>query len=237
MSYDLYYWRGIQGRGEFVRLALEEAGVAYRDVNREKGDGGAVDLMEKAETPSFAPPFLRDGDVLVGQTAAILLYLGDRLKLAPRDERLKLWTHQIQLTIVDLVDEAHDVHHPIGSGRYYEEQKTELRRRAEEFRQSRIPKFLDWFEGVLARNPEGPRHLVGDRLTYADLSLFQVAEGLAYAFPRRMGALLPDYPKIGALHDMVAKRANIATYLKSGRRLPFNESGIFRHYPELDAPD
>ena len=156
MTYELYYWSGIQGRGEFVRLALEEAGADYRDVNREKGDGAAVDLMERAETPSFAPPFLKDGDILVGQTAAVLLYLGDKLDLAPKDERLKLWTHQIQLTIADLVDEAHDVHHPVGSGRYYEEQKTESKRRAEEFRQSRIPKFLDWFETHPGAQSEGP---------------------------------------------------------------------------------
>lgn len=237
MTYELYYWSVIQGRGEFVRLALEEAGADYRDVNREQGDGAAVELMERTATPSFAPPFLKHGDVLVGQTAAILHYLGGRLGLAPKDERLNLWTHQIQLTIADMVDEAHDVHHPVGGGRYYEEQKAESKRRAEEFRQSRIPKFLDWFERILSRNPKGPKHLVGDRLTYADLSLFQLAEGLTYAFPERMGSLLAHYPKTGALHDLVAGRANVAAYLQSDRRLPFNESGIFRHYPELDASE
>ncbi len=236
MTYELYYWSGIQGRGEFVRLALEDAGAAYRDVNREKGDGAAVQLMERAVTPSFAPPFLKDGEVLVGQTAAVLLYLGEELGLAPEAGRLKLWTHQIQLTVADLVDEAHDVHHPIGSGRYYEEQKSEARRRAEEFRQNRLPKFLDWFETVLARNPERSGHLVGDGTTYADLSLFQVVEGVAHAFPECSASLLPRYPGIRELRERVAARANIAAYLESDRRLPFNENGVFRHYPELDAP-
>lgn len=236
MAYELYYWSSIQGRGEFVRLALEDAAVAYRDMNREIGEEAAASLMARADTPSFAPPFLKDGDVVVGQTAAVLLYLGPRVGLAPNDERLRLWTHQIQLTIADLVDEAHDTHHPLGPCRYYEEQKAEAKRRTDEFRAERIPKFLNWFESILDRNPAGSRHLVGDELTYADLSLFQVVEGLCYAFPERMGMLIGTYPKVGALHEMVAERPRIAAYLESNRRLPFNEDGIFRHYGELDAP-
>lgn len=237
MAYDLYYWTGIQGRGEFVRLALEDVGADYRDVARDKGDAAITAFGEHCDTPSFAPPFLKDGPVVVGQTAAILLYLGDRLDLAPKDERLKLWTHQIQLTIADLVAEAHDVHHPVGVGRYYEEQKPESVRRSKEFRSSRIPKFLAWFETVLTRNPAGPAHLVGRQATYADLSLFQAIEGLCYAFPNAMHDALKDYPKIAALRAMVAKRPNIAAYLESERRLPFNESGIFRHYSELDPAE
>jgi glutathione S-transferase len=234
MAYELYYWTGIQGRGEYVRLALEEAGARYHDMAREKGDGVVEALTQETQTPSFAPPFLKDGEVIVGQTSAILLYLGDRLGLAPRDERLRLWTHQIQLTIADFVVEGHDVHHPIGMGRYYEEQKPEARRRAVEFRDERVPKFLDWFETILERNPKGPEHLVGARLSYADLSLFQIVEGLDYAFPRLMARIGGDYPKLRALHDAVAGRPNIAAYLGSDRRLAGNESDLFRHYPELD---
>lgn len=237
MAYELYYWSGIQGRGEFVRLALEDAGADYRDVAREKGDGAILSFGEHAETPSFAPPFLKDGKVVVGQVAAILLHLGEKIGLAPSDERLRLWTHQIQLTVTDLVAEAHDVHHPVGVGRYYEEQKPESARRSKEFRSSRIPKFLGWFETVLARNPAGPAHLVGKSATYADLSLFQVVEGLTYAFPNAMSGFANDYPKVSALHHTVANRPNIAAYLKSERRIPFNENGIFRHYSELDPAD
>lgn len=235
MAYELYYWTGIQGRGEYVRLAFEEAGVDYEDMAREEGDGVIEALTRATETPSFAPPFLRHGKVVIGQTAAILLYLGDRLDLASKDERLRLWTHQIQLTIADFVVEGHDVHHPVGVGFYYEEQKPESRRRAEEFRDQRVPKFLRWFESILDRNPKGPAHLVGARLSYADLSLFQIVEGLDYAFPRLMRRVGGDYPKVRALHDRVAERPNIAAYLNSDRRLPENESDLFRHYPELDA--
>ena len=189
MPYEFYYWPTIQGRGEFVRLALEEAGAEYVDVARQpKGMGAMTRLMDSAEKPPFAPPFLKDGDTIVAQTAAILLYLGARHGLAPKDPEGGLWTHQIQLTISDFVAEAHDSHHPVGVGLYYEDQKEEARRRAEEFRESRIPKFLTWFETILARNPEGPAHLVGNRPTYADLSLFQVVEGLSYAFPKATGA-------------------------------------------------
>lgn len=237
MTFDLYYWTGIQGRGEFVRLALEEAGADYRDVARQDGDQATAALLAEIATPSFAPPFLRDGDLVVGQTAAILHHLGNRIGLAPGDEAARLWTHQIQLTIADFVDETHDVHHPIGSGLYYEEQKPEAARRASDFRANRMPKYLDWFETVLSRNPAGPGHLVGDTLTYADLSLFQMVEGLSYAFPQRMGSLLEAYPKTALLHDGVAQRPNVAAYLASERRLPFNDSGIFRHYPELDGID
>jgi glutathione S-transferase len=185
--------------------------------------------------PPFAAPFLKDGDVLIGQTSAILLYLGDRLGLAPKDEAKRLWTHQIQITIADLVAEVHDTHHPLSGELYYEEQKPEALRRAKHFREERIPKFLSWFEKILIRNPDGDAHLVGKSVTYADLSLFQLVEGLLYAFPRRMKRTLSEAPRVAALHRAVAQRPRIRAYLNSDRRLAFNEEGIFRHYPELDG--
>ena len=237
MAYELYYWPNIQGRGEFVRLALEEAGADYVDVARERGSGALMALWDSGdvENPPFAPPFLRVGKRLIGQTAAILLYLGDKHGLAPKGEAGRLWTHQIQLTIADLVVEAHDTHHPLGGDTYYEDQKPEALRRAKAFRENRIPRFLEWFETILARNPKGDAHLVGARLTSADLSLFQVVEGLSYAFPRAMKRELAKAPRVIALHSRVAARPRIKAYLKSERRIPFNEEGIFRHYPELDG--
>ncbi|WOJ90966.1 glutathione S-transferase [Methylocapsa polymorpha] len=238
MAYELYYWPGIQGRGEFVRLTLEEAGADYIDIAR--GADGVDALMAFLERqdivhPPFAAPFLKDGDILIGQTSAILLYLGDRLGLAPKDEAQRLWTHQIQLTIADLVAEVHDTHHPLSGELYYEEQKPEALRRAKHFREERIPKFLSWFEKILVRNPDGDAHLVGRAVTYADLSLFQLVEGLLYAFPRRMKRTLGEAPRVAALHKAVAQRPRIRAYLDSDRRLAFNEEGIFRHYPELDG--
>lgn len=235
MTYELYYWTGIQGRGEYVRLALEAAGAPYRDIAREEGDGVIAAMGKQVATPSFAPPFLKDATLVVGQVAAILLYLGDKLDLAPKDERLRLWTHQIQLTIADFVLEGHDAHHPIGAGQYYEDQKPESLRRAKEFREERVPKFLGWFETVLEKNPEGPAHLVGNRLTYADLSLFQAMSGLTYAFPKLMNRLGPNYCKVNAVCADVAELPKVAAYLASDRRIAPNENDLFRHYPELDA--
>jgi glutathione S-transferase len=233
-GYELHYWPGLQGRGEFVRLALEEAGVPYRDIARE-GAGGETGLEDPAvTTPAFALPVLKHGRRTIGQTAAILLYLGDRHGLAPTSDTGRLWTHQLQLTIADAVSEAHDTHHPIGSGLYYEDQKPEAKRRAEEFCRARMPKFLGWFETVLERNPKGARHLVGARVTYADLSLFQLVAGLRYAFPNASRLALRKAPQVEALAEAVAARPRIAAYLASGRRIPFNQHGIFRHYPELD---
>ena len=237
MTFRLYYWSGIQGRGEYVRLSLEEAAADYLDLAKEPdGDDRLLEFMERRNLahPPFAPPFLEDGDLVVGQTAAILLYLGDRLGLAPKEAGARLWTHQIQLTIADLVTEAHDAHHPLGAHLYYEDQKKESRRRAEAFRGERIPKFLDWFENILDRNAGGGLHLVGKSVTYADLSLFQTVEGLLYAFPKASAAALRKAPKVAALHEAVARRPRIRAYLDSRRRIAFNEQGIFRHYPELD---
>jgi glutathione S-transferase len=238
MPYELYYWPTIQGRGEFVRLALEEAGADYLDVARDEigGEPALLALLEsELDRAPFAPPVLKDGDLVIGQTAAILLYLGSRHGLAPNDEAGRLWTHQLQLTMADLVAEAHDSHHPISAELYYEEQKPEAARRATAFRESRMPKYLAWFERVLGGNPDGDAHLVGSAITYADLSLFQVVAGLRYAFPRAMKRALKQAPRIAALHDTVARRPRIRAYLDSSRRVPFNEDDIFRHYPELDG--
>lgn len=242
MAYELHYWPTIQGRGEFVRLALEAAGAEYVDVAREppgKG-GGEAALVGRLSDPanpraSFALPFLIDGDIVVGQTAAILLYLGPRLGLAGAGERDALWTHQLQLTIADAVAEAHDTHHPISVGAYYEEQREEAQARAKAFREERIPKFLDWFERVLQLNPAGDVHLVGDSLTYADLSLFQLVAGLRYAFPKATARALANTPAVAKLHANVPRRQRVREYLQSPRRIPFNEEGIFRCYPELDG--
>jgi glutathione S-transferase len=239
-AYELFYWPGIQGRGEFVRLALEEAGAPYVDVARrsEKQGGGVKALMKMMQgTPGtlepFAPPFLRAGDVVIAQTANILQFLGPRLDLVPAQEARRFEAHQLQLTITDFVGEVHDVHHPIGSSLYYEDQKAEAKRRAAIFRAERIPKFLGYFERVLERNTTG--HFVGARLSYVDLSMFQVMVGLAYAFPRAMGALESKVPALVRLRDEVKARTRMTAYLASERRIPFNEDGIFRHYPELDG--
>ena len=237
MTYALFYWPGIQGRGEFVRLALEAAGAAYVDVCRRDGTDEMKRLMSDNSviTPPLAPPFLRDGDLLIGQVALILFHLGPKLGLAPGDEAARLWLHQIQMTITDFVAEAHDTHHPLGPTRYYEEQKPEALRYAEAFRTQRMPKFLTWFETILARNPAPGGWLVGDRLSYGDLSLFQVVEGLTYAFPKAMAHLMPGCPHIGAAHTSVARTPNVAAYLESDRRQPMNEDDLFRNYPELDG--
>jgi glutathione S-transferase len=241
MIYRLFYWPQIQGRGEFVRLALEEAGADYVDVARHSGKGlGVAALMRflndrKAPHPPFAPPFLQAGRLVIGQTANILLFLGGRHGLAPREEAGRLWTHELQLTMADFLVEIHDTHHPIGSGLYYEDQKKEARRRARDFLDNRLPKFLGYFEGLLARNKRGRRYLAGAKLTYADLSMFQLIAGLSYAFPHAMARMARGHKQLFSLHARVQERPRIAAYLASERRIPFNQMGIFRHYAELDA--
>ncbi len=236
MTYELYYWPGIQGRGEFVRLALEEAGAPYVDVARERGPGRGVAAMMKVLKGGgpFAPPFLKDGEIVVSHVANILAYLAPKLGLAPPTEALSRFANGLQLTVTDLVAEVHDTHHPISNGLYYEDQKREAKTRAAAFLDERLPKYLGYFEGVLARNPEGVGHPVGATFTYVDLSLFQLAEGLNYAFPNAMAKFAADYPGLAALRDSVQARPRIAAYLASPRRLAFNEDGIFRHYPALD---
>ncbi len=237
MLYELYYWASIQGRGEFVRLALEEAGAPYVDVGRiEGGEERMLALLDDdaPSCPPFAPPFLKAGRRLIGQTANILLFLGERHGLAPKGDAGRYWTHQLQLTFADLVVEVHDTHHPIAAGLYYEDQRPEAKRRAADFVTNRLPKYLRYFERVLASNPSGPAHLVGARLTYADLSLFQVVAGLRYAFPKAMARTARRCPQVMELHTRVAARPRISAYLASERRLPFNQQGIFRNYPELD---
>jgi glutathione S-transferase len=236
MRYELYYWPEIQGRGEFVRLALEEAEAAYLDVARDKGGTEVMFKVmenERVKQRPFAPPFLKAGRQVIGQTANILLFLGARHRLAPREEAGRLWVHQLQLTISDFVVEAHDTHHPIASGLYYEDQKKEAKRRTADFLKNRAPKYFGYFDDVLGRS--GGKYLVGKRLTYTDLSLFQIVAGMRFAFPNAMAKLEKKVPRVVAVHDAVAERPRIAAYLASDNRLPFNEYGIFRHYKELDA--
>ena len=239
--YELYYWPSIPGRGEYVRLMLEASGADYVDVARLPADegGGVPRLLEWLKGAHegflpFAPPFLRVGDLVVAQAPAICQFLAPRLRLVPDDERSRLVAHQIALTIADLVTEAHDAHHPVGSGLYYEDQADEALRAAEQFRTHRIPKHLGWLERILGRN--GGEHLVGDALSYVDLSAFHTLAGLRYAFPNAMRRIEPDVPQVVALHGRVADQPSVRTYLASERRLAFNEDGIFRHYPELDPP-
>ena len=237
MRYELYYWSEIQGRGEYVRLALEAAGADYVDVARgEDGDAKMMRLMRREATPSFAPPYLKAGKLVIGQTANILLYLGEKLNLAPKTEAGRLWTHQLQLTISDFVVEIHDTHHPIGSGLYYEDQKPEAKRRTADFLENRAPKFLAYFEAVAKANKAGKgQHLVGARLTTADLSLFQIVAGMRFAFPKAMARLERKAPRVAAVHDAAAAQRRVLAYLESPRRIPFNQMGIFRCYPELDS--
>jgi glutathione S-transferase len=234
MRYELYYWPGIQGRGEYVRLALEEAEADYADVARgERGMAAMMTMMEGPGTPPFAPPFLKAGKLVIGQTANILLYLGSRHGLAPKAEAGRLWMHQLQLTVTDFVLEIHDTHHPLGPSLYYEDQRQPAKKRSAEFWNERVPKYLGYFERLMKEH--GGAYLTGRRLSYVDLSLFQIVEGLRYAFPKHMKAFEPDIPGLVELHDRVAVRPNIKAYLASDRRLAFNEDGIFRHYKELDA--
>jgi glutathione S-transferase len=235
MRYQLYYWPEIQGRGEFVRLGLEDAGAAYDDVARSKSGMDKMMAMMNGggeKRPPFAPPFLKAGKLVIAQTANILFYLGPRLKLAPRDEASRLWLHQLQLTATDFVTEIHDTHHPLGGELYYEDAKPEAKRFTENFLKSRVPKYLGYFEDVLEKS--GGPFILGRRFSYIDLSLFQLIDGLRYAFPNAMKRIERKVPGVVAVHGKVAARPRIKAYLASKRRLAFNEWGIFRHYPELD---
>jgi glutathione S-transferase len=241
MTYELYYWPGIQGRGEFVRLALEEGGARYRDVGMlPKRQGGGVPAIlhileaRGAVRPPFAVPILKSGRRLIAQTPNILLYLGGRLRLAPADEPGRLWTHQLQLTILDLYLEIFHTHHPLGDGYAYEQQKAAAKRRTADFLRVRLPKFLAYFERVLVLNRASAPWMVGSRLTYVDLSMAQLLAGLRYGFPAASRRELRRRPRLRALHDAVFARPRIARYVTSGRRLPFNNEDLFRHYPELD---
>lgn len=235
MRYQLFYWPEIQGRGEFVRLALEDVGADYEDVARKRGGmERMLAIMEgkREKRPPFAPPFLRAGKLTIAQVAEILLYLGPRLKLAPRDEAGRLWLHQLQLTVTDFVKEVHDTHHPVGTGLYYEDQKPEARRYSQGFLEERAPKYLGYFEQILEKS--GGPWLLGRKVTYIDLSMFQLVEGMRYAFPKGSKRIERDIPGLVRVRDRVAERSGIKAYLASDRRIPFNESGIFRCYPELD---
>lgn len=240
-TYELHYWPTIQGRGEFVRLALEHAGIGYSDVARQPPDagGGEEALLQSLRSadkhrPPFAPPYLKTVDTVIGQTANILLFLGNRHALAPLDEAGWLWTHQLQLTIADFVAEAHDTHHPIGVSLYYEDQKEEAKRRAAVFLEQRVPKFFGYFERAIELNQASDDWMVGDETTYVDLSMFQVIEGMRYAFPRAMRRIEPKYSRLASLRDRVADLPRIAQYLASPRRVAFNEDDLFRRYDELD---
>ncbi len=241
MAYDFYYWPHILGRGEVIRLALEEAGAAYRDVAREPETPEEqrqviLDILldQSQVRPPFAPPFLVDGDVMIAQAANILHYLAPKIGMASDGDGDLYFAHQLQLTITDLLMEAHDTHHPISNQLYYEDQVEESKQRATAFVEHRIPKHMAYYEKILTNNPAGSGWLIGDRLTYPDLSLFQVVEGLRYAFPNGFGKVEEDFPKVIALRNAVAARPNTAAYLASDRRIEFNTHGIFRHYPELD---
>jgi len=232
VSYQLWYWPNIPGRGEFVRLALEAAEIDYEDMAREKGAEALVeDLQSRSGIKPLAPPYLVDGDLCIGQTANILAILADRHDFGAGELETDLQLIQLQLDVTDIVAEVHNVHHPVSGNLYYHDQMDAAYEAAQNFRDTRIPHFLDHFEGALEEN--GGPYMLGDSWTHIDTSLFQLMEGLDYMFPSRMRSL--DYPRLELCRQAVMEIDGIEQYLASDRRLPFNEDGIFRHYPELDS--
>lgn len=251
-TFELLYHPSVPGRGEFIRLALEAASIPYNDVanNDKKGYSivqAACSPKSTGDTdgnpPAFAPPALRvpgagkDGKtLLIYQTPNILIYLGPHLGLAPEDEVERLWVNQNMLTALDLNNETHDTHHPIAVMQYYEDQKEEALKKSKNFRENRIPKYFSFFERVLKGNEETGKgkYLVSDMLTYADTTLWQVMDGLHFAFPKELEARSNDYPLLfGTFYPSIKEEKHLKEYLASDRRLPYS-MGVFRHYPELD---
>ena len=238
MIYELFYWPEIQGRGEFVRLVLEDLGVDYVDVCRAPGGMERLrELLQGNGAPlmSFAPPILHAGELWLSHTAAITSFIAELHGLAPSFEQERLTARSLALTIADLATEAHDTHHPITSELHHEEQAGPARLRAEAFRTRRMPKFLRYLERTIERNDRLSGATAGGEITYVDLAAFQAVEGLKYAFPRAFARLVPELPRLLELHSRVAVRPRLAGYLTSERRLPFSQQDLFRHYPELDG--
>lgn len=234
--YELLYWPNIQGRGEFVRLALEDVAAKYTDVARDEGADPIFKALSDPRFRHFACPVLKDGELLVSQTAAILDYLTTKHAGLLPDPSPATRTHalQLQLTIADYVLEVHDTHHPLSTADYYEDQKSAAKERSAAFIKHRLPKFFGYFESCIQAN-EKAGTLVGPGFSYADFSAFQIVEGTKYAFPNAFAHAAKKTPRLVALAERVAERPNLSKYLASPRRIPFNTDGIFRHYPELDA--
>ncbi|KAL3427778.1 glutathione s-transferase [Phlyctema vagabunda] len=242
--YELIYWPGMPGRGEHVRLLFEEAGVPYSDAA--KSDDAiplvttqisASNLGDAENPPPLAPPILKHGNLTLSQTSNILLYLGERFDLAGGLPDGKWRVNSLALTALDgLSNEAHDTHHPIASSLYYEDQKDEALRKAKDYRETRLPKFLAYFQRVLhGEASKGGEWLYGGTFTYADLVLFQCLDGLKFAFPKALQRLEKggEYDTVFKLYDSVKSRPKIKAYLESERRVEYSQ-GIYRHYPELD---
>ncbi|KAI1802707.1 glutathione S-transferase domain-containing protein [Daldinia bambusicola] len=249
VPYELIYWPSIPGRGEHIRLALEEGGATYTDTAQiEKGIEQVTAQIAESNVgddfnpPPFAPPILRHGDLLISQTSNILLYLGPRLGLVPSEDDDEhpdalYKVNALALTALDgLSNEVHDCHHPIATGLYYEDQKEEAKRKSKDFVENRLPKFLGYFERVLQgkASGEGP-WLYGGQLTYADLVLFQCVDGTKFAFRKAMAAAEKSgkYAHVFKLYDAVKERPRISEYLASKRRQDYS-MGIYRYYEELD---
>jgi len=253
-QYELLYHPGIPGRGEFIRLAFEAAGVPYTDVANDQKNGydtvRKICMNQQEESidgnpPVFCPPCLRvpgagqDGKsaLVISQTPNILFYLGERIGMVPEgDEVAKYYVNQVALTALDLNNEVHDTHHPIAVMKYYEDQKDESLKKATDVRENRIPKYLSYFNRVLKHNqPSGNgKYLVGDRLTYADTTVWQLLDGCFFAFPKEMAARTKEYPDLlVTFYENIKTEHGVKEYLRSERRLKYS-MGVFRHYPELD---
>lgn len=247
VPYELIYWPGIPGRGEHIRLALEEAGATYTDSAHQK-DGinsvlsqiDAKNLGDASNPPPLAPPILKHGDLLISQTSNILMYLAPRLGLVPsaeEDEDAIYKINALALTALDgLSNEPHDCHHPVATSLYYEDQKTESKRKSQDYIANRLPKFLGYFERVLqGEASKGGKWLYGGNFTYADLVLYQCLDGVKFAFPNATKRIEKEgkFGKVFELHRAVQERPKIKEYLASERRQKYSQ-GIYRHYPELD---
>ncbi|KAK4058824.1 hypothetical protein OIO90_000270 [Microbotryomycetes sp. JL221] len=251
-DFEVVYHAGIPGRAEFVRLMFEATGVTYRDAPQEDGQDCIIPYVtgnfadhDKNPLP-FAVPVLRHNDVVISQVPNIVLYLSSRLPPidldgestntaqtpAPlHDLSTFHWLEQL-MTILDMNNEVHETHHPIDIRLYYEDQKAEAQKRAQAFREARIPKFLGNFENNIKKHTSG---FLNEKVSPADLALFHMVEGILFAFPERINQVKSEFPHVFKLRDTIKSSRRIQAYINSGRRIPFNNYGIFRHYTELDG--
>ena len=204
MAYRLFYWEK-RGRGEQIRLLLNELGQEYEDVYVPMNEEFMKLKRQGPGTLYFGSvPMLEDGDFKLAQGPVIMNYLGRKHGLMPADLQPAAKTEAM---VVGAEDMRMAYFRLLGDGR--EEKQAKFVGGAWNDR------WLSAWSGLIELNGD-TGYLVGSTLTQADLAVWDALDAIITWID---GATFASFARVQKFYESIKARPAIASYLASDRRI------------------